>query len=182
MEKNYERYQNRYQIGKEIGEWAVSIAIAVIVALLFQKYAFAQTEVHMNSMQDTLLQGQRLIENKFSYWFSEPRKGDIVIINGPESDRRLVKRIIGLPGDMIDIRNGSVYLNGQKVQESFVKGRTLSNEMPVPYRVPDHKVFVMGDNREVSMDSRTLGPIDVSSIEGKVVFRIWPLSRFGTID
>lgn len=177
-----EKKLDRYQIRKEIREWAVSIAVAVIVALIFQKYAFAQTEVRMNSMQDTLLQGQRLIENKFSYWFSEPKKGDIVIINGPESDRRLVKRIIGLSGDLIDIRNGSVFLNGQKVQESFVKGSTLNNGMQVPYRVPEHKVFVLGDNREFSMDSRTLGPIDVSSIEGKVVFRIWPLSHFGTVD
>ncbi|MEB3102721.1 signal peptidase I [Ferviditalea candida] len=177
-----EKQQDRYRIRKEFREWAVSIAAAVIIALLFQKYAFAQTEVRMNSMQNTLMQGQRLIENKFLYWFSEPRKGDIVIINGKESDKRLVKRIIGVSGDLIDIRDGSVFLNGHKVQESFVKGRTLNNGMQVPFRVPDHKVFVMGDNREASMDSRTLGPIDLKSIEGKVVFRIWPLSEFGAVE
>ncbi|HEX7058163.1 MAG TPA: signal peptidase I, partial [Bacilli bacterium] len=129
-------------------------------------------------------EGQRLIEDKITYRFYGPSRGDIVIVHGPESDRRLVKRIIGLPGDVIDMRDGKLYLNGRELYEPYVKGKTYPNGMKLPYTVPAHKVFVMGDNREVSLDSRSpeIGPIDLNSIEGKIIFRIWPLSKFGTID
>ena len=86
--------------GSELRDWAVSLSIAIVVALLIQNYAFAQTEVRNISMQHTLVEGQRLIEDKISYHFEKPERGDIVIIDGPESDLRLIKRVIGLPGDI----------------------------------------------------------------------------------
>ncbi|UVI32581.1 signal peptidase I [Paenibacillus spongiae] len=167
---------------KEVREWVLSLSVAVIVALLVQNYAFAQTEVRNVSMQSTLFAGQRLIEDKITYRFEQPDRGDIVIINGPESEQRLIKRVIGLPGDVIDMKDGQIYVNGTLTEESYVKGSTYPNGLEVPYEVPEGKLFVMGDNREHSTDSRELGPISVSSIEGRAIFRLWPLSKFGTLD
>jgi len=167
---------------KELREWVVSLGIAVVVAMLFQTYVYAQSEVRNVSMQNTLVAGQRLIEDKWSYHFHEPRHGDIVIINGPESDLRLIKRVVGLPGDVVDIHNGEVYLNGEKIDEQYVKGQTFAGSVDIPFTVEEGQLFVMGDNREHSMDSREIGPIARSSIEGKAVLRIWPLPKFGTLN
>ncbi|WP_138751507.1 signal peptidase I [Paenibacillus sinopodophylli] len=169
-------------VWKEIREWTVSLGIAVVVALLFQNYVYAQSEVQNVSMQNTLVAGQRLIEDKWSYHFHEPRHGDIVIISGPESELRLIKRVVGLPGDVIDIREGEVYLNDEKIEEQYVKGQTNAGSVAVPYTVEEGQLFVMGDNREHSMDSRSIGTIARSSIEGKAVLRIWPLPKFGTLS
>ncbi|RCW50211.1 signal peptidase I [Paenibacillus prosopidis] len=178
--KTEARQTNRWV--REIREWVVSLAVAVIVALLFQTYVYAQSEVQNVSMQNTLVAGQRLIEDKWSYLFHEPRHGDIVIINGPESDVRLVKRVIALPGDVIDINNGEVFLNGERLEEPYVKGQTFEGVVEVPFTLGAEQFFVMGDNREHSLDSRALGPIAKPSIEGRAVFRIWPIPKFGTLS
>ncbi|SEN35597.1 signal peptidase I [Paenibacillus sp. OV219] len=168
---------------REVRDWCISLAVAVVVALLVQNYAFAQTEVKNISMQKTLIEGQRLIEDKLSYHFEKPQRGDIVIINGPESDKRLIKRVIGLPGDVIDFtEDGQVTVNGKALNEPYIKGRTYANGLQVPYTIPDRTVFVMGDNRENSMDSREIGPIAFSSVEGRAVFRLWPLNKFGQLN
>lgn len=178
--KTEARQTNRWV--REIREWVVSLAIAVIVAMLFQTYIYAQSEVQNVSMQNTLVAGQRLIEDKWSYHFHGPRHGDIVIINGQESDVRLVKRVIALPGDVIDIHNGEVFLNGERLEEPYVKGQTFEGVVEVPFTLGAEQFFVMGDNREHSLDSRALGPIAKSSIEGRAVFRIWPIPKFGTLS
>jgi signal peptidase I len=167
---------------KELREWTVSLGIAVAVAMLFQTYVYAQSEVQNVSMQNTLVAGQRLIEDKWSYHFHEPRHGDIVIINGPESELRLIKRVVGIPGDIVDMHDGNVYINGEKLDEQYVKGQTFAGSVTLPFTVEEGQLFVMGDNREHSLDSRSIGPISRSSIEGKAVFRIWPLPKFGTLN
>ncbi|MFD0711360.1 signal peptidase I [Paenibacillus sp. GCM10027626] len=167
---------------RELREWTVSFAIAIVVALLVQNYAFAQTEVHNVSMQSTLFEGNRLIEDKLSYRFGAPSRGDIVIINGPESELRLIKRIIGVAGDEIDMADGRVKVNGQFIDEPYAKGQTFPRGLELPYTVPEGTVFVMGDNRENSQDSRDLGPIALSSVEGRAIFRLWPLNKFGSLN
>lgn len=167
---------------RELRDWVVSLSVAVIAALLIQNYAFAQTEVRNVSMQGTLYEGQRLIEDKITYYFYAPDRGDIVIINGPEAENRLIKRVVGLPGDVLDIRNGRVYINDTQLDEPYAKGDTLPNALTVPYKVPAETVFVMGDNRMRSEDSRAFGAVPLTSIEGRAVFRLWPLSKFGQID
>ncbi|WP_245772888.1 signal peptidase I [Paenibacillus catalpae] len=166
---------------RELREWLISIIAATVIALLFQNYVYAQAEVHNISMQKTLAEGQRLIEDKWSYRFNQPEHGDIVIIHGPESPLRLVKRVIGLPGDVLDVRDGEVYLNGQLLSEPYAEGMTMPLGMQFPYTVAPRQLFVLGDNREHSADSRTIGPIAFSSIEGKAVYRIWPLNKFGIL-
>lgn len=180
MEMEVKQRGNRWL--KEFKDWTLSLGIAVVVALLFQNYVYAQTEVHNVSMQNTLVEGQRLIEDKWSYRFHRPEHGDIVIIRRPEHEGRLVKRVIGLPGQTIDFRDGAVYVDGEKLEESYVKGETFAGKIAVPYTVPDEHVFVLGDNRENSLDSRAFGPVAIDSLEGKAVFRVWPIGKFGNIS
>lgn len=187
-------------------QWVLTIAGALILSLTIRSYAFATTEVKQCSMQSTLFEGQRLIENKIEYYYSHPKRGDIVIIDQKaekgvlktfvlntkefidgfykkETDQklRLIKRVIGVPGDEIDIREGKVYINGDSYNEPYVKGITFPNNTYFPIIVPDKKYFVMGDNRENSMDSRDIGLIGSDQIEGKAVLRVWPIEMFGDI-
>ncbi|GLX70783.1 signal peptidase I [Paenibacillus glycanilyticus] len=176
-----EHLTGKSRVKRELIEWLCSIAAAIAIALLFQNYVYAQAEVHNISMQKTLVEGERLIEDKWSYRFRMPERGDIVVIHGPESPLRLVKRVIGLPGDILDVKDGSIYLNGQPVSEPYAVGSTLPGVTRFPYTVGSGQLFVLGDNREHSVDSRALGPIAISSIEGKAVYRIWPLNKFGQL-
>jgi len=190
---------------RELLEWTGSILGAVVFALLIHSFAFAQSEVRMSSMEDTLVQGQRVIEYKLGYYLTRPQRGDIIILNrekgnkgladvflsnvkemyegllGIQNDDHLIKRVIGIPGDLIDIRDGYLYINGVQQSEPYIKGQTDSKEMEVPATVPPGSVFVMGDNREVSLDSRSFGFVRYDQVEGKAVFRIWPLDKFGKI-
>jgi signal peptidase I len=194
---------------RELVGWTISILSAVLITLCIRSYAFASPEIRQNSMQNTLFQGQRVIEYKIEYYFSKPKRNDIVIINrkaekdflrifisntkeffqnfskhsNENADEiRLIKRVIGIPGDEINIKDEKVYLNGKEISEPYIKGKTFDNGMKFPLKIPTEMYFVMGDNREVSMDSRTLGLIDIKSIEGKAIFRVWPLNKFGGIS
>ncbi|AGC68213.1 signal peptidase LepB [Thermoclostridium stercorarium subsp. stercorarium DSM 8532] len=200
---NEEQKTNKTNIGKEILEWILYFIGAVIVASLLQSQFFALTTVHQSSMQNTLQEGHTLIINKLSYQFSKPQRGDIVVFLRGENTsgfvnkykvflqdvklrfrksfrtNRLIKRIIAVEGDEIDIHDGKVYINGELLEEPYVKGITPEMGMEYPLTVPEGYVFVMGDNRENSLDSRTFGPIPVTSIEGKAIFRVFPFSEIG---
>ncbi|HEX9062109.1 MAG TPA: signal peptidase I [Clostridia bacterium] len=191
---------------KECIQWTASILMAIVISLSIKSYAFAATEVKQCSMQSTLFDGQRLIESKMEYYFKEPQRGDIVIINeesqkgvlnsfmestkdlvgifreNKENEKkRLIKRIIGVPDDIIDIREGKVYINGRLLNEPYAKGATFPKNMKFPMRIPEKEYFVLGDNRENSMDSRDIGLISIHKVEGRAVFRLWPLDKFGGI-
>jgi signal peptidase I len=192
---------------REVWEWIVVFAAAFILVALLNTTVFATTQVRQTSMQDTLMEGQHLFIEKITYLFGGPARSDIIVfiedqypknyidrvkvfftdvsqVFVPVEDKtnvRLVKRVIGIPGDEIDIRDGSVYRNGERLEEPYVKGSTYTREVIFPVKVPEGKYLVFGDNREVSKDSRTFGLIDRSQIEGKAVFRFWPFNKFGTV-
>ena len=192
---------------REIWEWLVVFVAAFILVLLLNTSVFATTQVRQTSMQDTLMEGQHLLVEKLSYLFHEPSRGDIIVFIEEEypanylekveiflkdvseifkpveskTNIRLVKRVIGVGGDEIDIREGCVYLNGELLEETYVKGVTYPRDLQFPMTVPEGKYLVFGDNREVSKDSRTFGFIERSQIEGKVVFRFWPIDHFGVL-
>lgn len=182
MDKHEKAALAKHSLIREVLGWVLIIPIAFTANFLIQTYAFAQTEVRNVSMQGTLYEGQRLIEDKLSYRFSDPSRGDIVILDGPEYEQRLIKRLIGVPGDIIDIKDGRLYVNGELQEEPYVKGMTYAAGLAVPYTVPEGHVFVMGDNRERSTDSRQLGPIALTSIEGKAVLRVWPPKDIGKVE
>jgi len=204
--KRFKDIVNEKKLLKESFRWTVSIIGAFIIAISIRSYAFAATEIKQCSMQNTLFEGQRLIESKIAYYYSEPKRGDIVVINEESEEgifnvfianskeffegfyrreendkKRLIKRVIGVPGDKIDIKDGKIYLNGQRYHESYIKGDTFPKDMKFPVTVPEKEYFVLGDNRESSMDSRDIGFINIDKIEGEAVFRLWPLDKLGII-
>ncbi len=195
--------EQKLNIGREILEWILYFMGAVIIASFLQSQLYALTTVHQSSMQNTLFEGHMLIMDKLSYQFSEPKKGDIIVFVKNEDTKgfvkryqvflkdvqlrfqkdyrtnRLIKRVIALAGEEVDIRDGLVYVNGIQLDEPYVKGMTPGMSMEYPLVVPQGQIFVMGDNRENSLDSRSFGPVSLSSVEGKAIFRIFPFSKIG---
>lgn len=162
---------------KKAVDYFSTIIIAVAVALLLNIFVFTLIQVNKTSMYPTLNDGDVVFLNKTAYWFSKPKSGDIIVFKRAESDGtkiNYVKRVIGLPGDTIEIKNGNVYRNGVKLNEPYL---IVITEDELSVTVPENKYFVMGDNRNVSLDSKseTIGFIDISEIMGKVVFKTRPL-------
>ncbi|MCM3745924.1 signal peptidase I [Paenibacillus pasadenensis] len=176
-----EQSRQRYLVPRWL-ELIAMLVLAILISLLVQQYAIAQTEVHNISMQTTLREGERLLENKLAYVAGSPRRQDIVIIYGPESELRLVKRVVGLPGETVTMKDGRLYIDGAPLREPYALGRTEPLSLKLPFTVPAGHVFVLGDNREYSVDSRELGPVRISSLEGKIIFRIWPFHQAGFVD
>ncbi|MGZ9586095.1 signal peptidase I [Paenibacillus marinisediminis] len=160
---------------KAIRQYALIIMLGVGISFLIQEVAYAQIVVNQKSMQHTYDPGDRLLENKWIYHLESPQKGEVVILHEPETGRRLIKRVIATAGDTIDMRDGHLIVNGVVQDEPYVWGETYPNGMTLPYTVPDQELFVIGDNREISKDSRAFGSVPLSSVEGKVVAKLWPL-------
>lgn len=161
--------------------------------MLLRAFVVQTFFIPSGSMEPTLQIGDRILVNKLSYDLHGVDRGDIVVFSRPPTENcggpevnDLVKRVIGLPGDVISLLNGYVYVDGKKLDESWLpaseQGITVagpagnSSNLARPYRVPVDNYFVMGDNRTDSCDSRYWGPINRSLIVGKVELRVWPLS------
>ena len=190
----------------EVLQWGISIIIALIIALLIRGFIFEIVLVSGSSMDDTLADGQRLYVNKVGYYISEPKRNDVIIMIKEEGnldktplfqkvsilkkiipdfkETDYVKRIIGIPGDIIDIKDGKVYRNGEELVEPYIKGITYpknSTLIKFPITIPENKYLVLGDNRENSFDGREFGLIDRSRIKGKAVYVVLPLNNMKTI-
>ncbi len=179
---------------KELRDWVVAILIAVVVALLVRNYVFTLVKVQGQSMEPTLHNADRLYVNRLFY---TPEKGDVVIfVSESDPNRPYVKRVIGTAGDTvyIDFRTGDVFVNGQLIDEPYIKEETLLNGSYImnlmasgqygpdhPIKVEEGHIFVMGDNRNNSKDSRELGQIPLDEVLGGAVFRFWPLDDIGSV-
>lgn len=169
---------------KSIVEWVEAVVWAAAVLLLLFTFAARIVHVEGDSMLPTLTGGERLLISSVPY---TPRHGDIVVTDQyTEYGRVLIKRVIGCPGDTIDIdfAAGVVYRNGEALTEPYTAAPTnLAEGVAFPLTVPEGCVFVMGDNRNDSLDSRSLevGCIDVRDVLGKVLWRLTPLSRMGAV-
>lgn len=140
--------------------------------------------VPSESMVPTLLVGERGLVNKFIYRFTEPERGDIVVFRARKADGgevNLVKRVLGLPGDEVAVRNGVLFLNGVPQKERYLNRDPADESSFGPTRVPPGYVFVMGDNRARSFDSRFFGPVPEESIVGEAFLRVWPPNRLALI-
>ncbi len=168
----------------ELFEWLETVAFSLVAVVLVFTFIFRIVGVDGKSMQNTLQDGDRLI---ISHLFYQPKAGDIVVVTQPNAvNKPLIKRIIALGGQTVDIdtERGLVYVDGVVINEPYIKEPTVripNPPMTFPYTVPEGKVFVMGDNRNNSLDSRStdVGPIDERYILGKAIFRIFPLNRLG---
>jgi signal peptidase I len=170
---------------KEIWEWFKTIAISVVIAVVITMF-IRPTLVKGYSMYPTLNQYDYLIINKIPYMIHEPERGDIIVFKShlktlEGKDKDLIKRVIGVEGDKIRVTNGEVFLNGSALKESYIEGIYTPGEIEI--EVPEGMVFVMGDNRENSLDSRDerVGPVAIDSIRGKVMVRLYPFSKIGKV-
>jgi signal peptidase I len=175
------------KIGNGWQENLILIAIALCLALLIRTFVAEPRLIPSESMYPTLHTGDRLVVEKVSYRFHPPTTGDIVVFQSPEElqrrgypqDQAFIKRVIGLPGDIIGIANGTVYRNGQPLKEEYIA--EPPNQPFPPVKIPVGKYFVMGDNRNDSNDSRYWGFLPQKNIIGRAVFRFWPFNRLGLI-
>jgi signal peptidase I len=163
-------------------EWALVIGGALAIALFLHAFVVQTFYIPSPSMTPTLQVNDRVIVDKVSYRFHNPHRKDIVVFTTPptvpKEFKDLVKRVIGLPGDRVEARNGHVFVNRQELNEPYLAQGTDTKDFG-PVTVPAGEYWVMGDNRENSQDSRVFGPIPKSTIVGRAFLRIWPLSRFG---
>lgn len=160
----------------ELLSWVVPIVLAVVVALVVRTYVFEFVAVKGPSMQPGLETGEVLFVNKLVYQHHDPSAGEVVITGFPGFEDTFVKRVVGCPGDTIEIRQGVVYRNGQAVDEPYVRYEKLEDVAALT--VPAGQYFVMGDNRANSTDSRTIGMVNRALIRGKAQQVIWPLNRW----
>ena len=173
---------------KEALGWIRDIGIALVIAAIILTF-FKPIIIQQESMQPTFYSDDYVIISKQAYTlFGEVERGDVIVfksdlLDGEGNSKHLIKRIIGIPGDTIEIKNGLVYRNGEKLEEDYVNEKRQSGEME-PIIVEEGKLFVLGDNRRVSQDSRSeeIGQIDQETIVGKVVLRIFPFDKIQTFS
>jgi len=156
---------------REILGWIISISAAVVIALGLRFFVFEFVRIDGPSMEPTLYTNEYVVMDKISYRFSPPARGDIVISSYPDHSHPLAKRIIGVAGDTLSIQDGVLYVNGEENSRYFTD---IMNEDFDEITVPADTVFIMGDNRNVSKDSRSVGAVPVDKILGRAVFVIWP--------
>lgn len=154
--------------------------IAILLGLFFEKFIFGFTVVQGLSMYPTLNNQDKLFVNKFEYQLHKPNQGDIVIFVPPMKDRKkelFIKRVIAVEGDLFEILDGKIYVNGEEIEEEYTNGEEYEDRnYPVTAGVvPVDMVFVLGDNRNDSNDSRCFGFVPIKSIKGKAAYRIWPI-------
>ena len=170
------------RLGEEIKDWIVSILIAVVLAFFIRYFIVELYMVEGPSMRPTLVDGERLVVNKFIYRFKEPEKGEVLIFKFPKDPSRdFIKRVIAVAGDTIEIKEGRVYVNGQLLNEPYILERTRSS-YPLS-SVPQGTIFVMGDNRNNSEDSRfaDVGFVPLNMIKGKAMMIFWPLDHIKSL-
>lgn len=191
MKSNY-KYQRGFALGKFLLEFIQSIVLALAVFVLFYLFVAQPNEVKGSSMFPNFKDKQYLLTEKISYRFNEPRRGDVVIFKAPASEPcaadecEYIKRVIGVPGDKVMVKEGDVYLNGEKLDQSFLPEMVYSSpgeymEEGIEKEVPGDQYLCFGDNRPNSRDGREFGPINRDLIIGKAFFRYWPLDAVGLI-
>lgn len=174
------------KVKKEIFEWIKVFALAIVFAFLITQF-IKPTLVRGESMYSTLEEGDYLIINRMSYKFGDPERGDIIVFksNLQQDDgtsKDLVKRVIGIGGDTVKIENSKVYVNGEELNEPYIGDEITEGNIDTV--VPEGTVFVLGDNRDISLDSRydQVGFINKSDILGKVFIRLYPFNKIGLLE
>ena len=173
-------------IWEELFSWIASFAVSFAILALLFIFVGKPFTVSGQSMYPTLHNNDRMLMSKLG----DINRFDVVVLHAPDQDKEYIKRVIGMPGDTVEVKEGKLYINGQPVEQPFINKEILVNktvyiddftlqELTGESKVPEGKYFVMGDNRGVSRDSRMIGFIDRTAIKGKAVFTIWPYNRIG---
>lgn len=179
MENEYNselRPKKEKALKKEINEWVKSIALAILLAVFIRMFLLETFLVDGSSMYPTLKHNERLIVNKAVYYFKKPEQGDIIVFNYQSRPRRdFIKRVVALEGDRVEIKDGSLFVNGELIEEPYLYNNYGMADYG-PYVVPEDHIFVLGDNRNNSMDSRDdqVGAISLEQVRGKAFLVFWP--------
>lgn len=170
-------------------EFLETIIPAILIALLINLFLAQATRVYGQSMEPNLHTDQRLIVEKLSYnaylrhylGFDGPERGDVVVIRlQTQGNELLIKRVIGLPGDLVEIHDGQVFVNGEMLNEPYLANDTTGSYGPTT--VPPLHIFVLGDNRDFSNDSRSFGTVPLSDVVGRAWFSYWPPEQLGFVE
>jgi signal peptidase I len=165
-----------------IVEWVLVIGGALLLALIIRTFLIAAFYIPSGSMLDTLHKNDRVLVNKLSYKLHDVHRGDVIVFERPPAEldtsiNDLIKRVIGLPGETIEVRDCKVIVDGRFLEEPYIDRPWTRTCTFGPITVPDGQVFVMGDNRDDSEDGRVFGPIDEDLIVGRAFVLIWPLTH-----
>jgi signal peptidase I len=172
-----------YLLRNEIRVWTRDLLIAIGLALVIIVFLYQPVKVEGTSMAPLLSDQERIFINKFVYRFEDIHRGDVVVFWYPlDRSKSFIKRVIGLPGETVDIRHGLLYVNGQLVPEPYVPPQYTDVADFGPVKVPKDSYFVMGDHRISSNDSRVFGPVASQFIYGRAVFAYWPVDHFGSLS
>jgi len=168
---------------REVRSWLRDIVFALATAIFIVVFVIQPVKVEGTSMQPRLVDQERIFVNRFLYRFTEIERGDIVVFWYPrDRSKSFIKRVLGVPGDEVEIRDGALYVNGSKVDEPYLRPDFRDHDYLRRQTVPPDQFFVLGDHRNSSNDSRNWGFVPRSLIYGKAVFRYWPVSRVGPVD
>ncbi len=197
--------ETKTSLKAEILSWIQVIVIAVVLALFIDNFIIINATVPSGSMEKTIMTGDRVLGLRFSYWFSDPKRGDIVVFRYPVDDAqgintKFIKRIVGLPGEKVEIKKGAVYINGDKLEENYINGKWTVENDGFTFEVPEDHYLMLGDNRNNSSDARYWPYIAVEEnlaknlddaaqfsfvpkkkILGKAYFCYWPFRDFGSL-
>ena len=177
-EVRWERQRKKRRAG--FTELCLTILIAFVLVFGFVRpFVLEAFRIPSESMVPTLEVGDRVLANKFIYRLTEPERGEIVVFEsvGEGDDQKLIKRVVALPGDEIEVRNGTLLVNGEEQEEPYLNRGLPFNGSYQPTEIPEGEVFVMGDNRANSADSRVFGPLPIENIEGEAFVRFWPVPK-----
>jgi signal peptidase I len=167
----------------ELRSWARDIIFAVAAAIFIVIFIIQPVKVEGTSMQPRLVDQERIFVNRFIYRFEDIHRGDIVVFWYPrDTNKSFIKRVVAIPGDLVEIRNGVVVVNGREAQEPYLDPEFRDRDSYSRTIVPPDQYFVLGDHRNSSNDSRNWGFVPRNLIYGKAVFRYWPMSRLGLVD
>ena len=159
---------------KNIFKELLPYIIIVLVVVLIRSFIATPVRVDGDSMNKTFSNGDILV----LYKLSEIKRFDVVVLTESDDNEKIIKRVIGMPGDTVAIKNGDIYINDEKIEDEYAYGETSDYDR---ITLGDDEYFILGDNRLISKDSRYFGPVKEKDIKGKVIFRIFPFSKFGKI-
>ena len=189
----------------EILSWVEVIVVAVVLALVIDGFIIINATVPSGSMETTIMTGDRVLGTRFSYWFSSPQRGDIVVFRYPidaalGKKTKFIKRIIGLPGETVTISEGVVYIDGKALEEKYINGTWVTENDGFEFHIPEDHYLMLGENRNNSSDARywpwiakskglasteeeaeSFAYVPRKSILGKAYFRYWPLNSMGSL-